>query len=369
MIGVTSHSFAFIVTIVAVIFAWSVLHALGRFRRVAGSHDYLLGIITTKSGYASLSQLQMILWAFVIGAGAIYVMARSGSLIEIGQGTLILLGISGVATLGSKLQSGMSGASTTSTPPGKVAKLNASVAANLPEVELSWDRPQGGGAVDGYLVELKEGNGAWQTISASLPTPGAKLVGLKEGANYTARVSAGNAAGSSEATETPFATPSTAPSRKDIKWQGTITTTTIDLVWSDFDRNKQKLLVRKHHGKDDWRPAAYKDPRKPGTWRVSGLEPDTLYDFKVIEDAKSSEVYSAATIGPRSPKWSDLIVSASSENEIDVTRLQMLFFTVIVAVFVILRIISAGVIPDIPESYLLLMGISNGVYLTSKFIR
>jgi hypothetical protein len=46
----------------------------------------------------------------------------------------------------------------------------------------------------------------------------------------------------------------------------------------------------------------------------------------------------------------------------------MLFFTVVVALFVGLRVLTSGTIPDIPEGFLLLMGISNGVYLTSKFI-
>jgi hypothetical protein len=75
-----------------------------------------------------------------------------------------------------------------------------------------------------------------------------------------------------------------------------------------------------------------------------------------------------ATTGPRIPQWSDLVVSSDGPNEIDVTRVQMLFFTVIVALFVVLRILASDEIPTIPNEYLLLMGISNGVYLTAKFI-
>jgi hypothetical protein len=75
-----------------------------------------------------------------------------------------------------------------------------------------------------------------------------------------------------------------------------------------------------------------------------------------------------ATTGPRIPQWSDLVIASDSRSEIDVTRVQMLFFTVIVALFVALRIVSGGEIPAIPEGYLLLMGISNGVYLTAKFV-
>ena len=49
-------------------------------------------------------------------------------------------------------------------------------------------------------------------------------------------------------------------------------------------------------------------------------------------------------------------------------RMQMLFFTLITAIFVGLKVLISGEIPDIPPGFLLLMGISNGVYLTAKFI-
>jgi hypothetical protein len=56
------------------------------------------------------------------------------------------------------------------------------------------------------------------------------------------------------------------------------------------------------------------------------------------------------------------------KREIDVTRVQMLFFTLITATFVAVKILVSSEIPDIPQGFLLLMGISNGVYLTAKFI-
>ena len=56
------------------------------------------------------------------------------------------------------------------------------------------------------------------------------------------------------------------------------------------------------------------------------------------------------------------------QREVDVTRVQMLFFTVITAIFVGLTVLVIGEIPDIPQGFLLLMGISNGVYLTAKFV-
>jgi len=147
-----------------------------------------LRMIETSGGRASLSQFQIVLWVFVIGAATAYVMALSGNLVPLTEGTLALLGISGVATLASQIK--------------------ASSAADRPEAE----------------TEKKQ---------------------------------------------------------------------------------------------------------------------------------------------PAAPNWHDLI---SSDGQIDVTRLQMLFFTVLIAVFVSMHVIDSFQIPEIPTSFLQLMGLSNGVYLASKFI-
>lgn len=65
------------------------------------------------------------------------------------------------------------------------------------------------------------------------------------------------------------------------------------------------------------------------------------------------------------PSWRDLI---ASDGEIDVTRLQILFFTVLIAVFVSIHVIDSFEILEIPPSFLGLMGLSNGVYLLNKFL-
>ncbi|MEI9982316.1 MAG: hypothetical protein WDN69_03310 [Aliidongia sp.] len=65
------------------------------------------------------------------------------------------------------------------------------------------------------------------------------------------------------------------------------------------------------------------------------------------------------------PEWSDLV---SDNGQIDVTRMQMLFFTVLMAIYVVGHVIDTYQIPPIPESFLTLMGISNGVYLANKFL-
>jgi hypothetical protein len=202
-VGITSPIFSVFVTVLLVVIAGYSLFRFGQLRGVPGGKDVILTIISTKGGYASLSQLQIILWSFVIGAGAVYVMSLAGNLIAITQGTLVLLGISGVATIASKLQS-------------------------------------------------------YSETRSAPPTP----------------------------------------------------------------------------------------PIPP----TAGLPP------------------AAATAAPRIPQWSDLVIASDGQNEIDVTRVQMLFFTVIVALFVTLRILASGEIPEIPEGYLGLMGISNGVYVTAKFI-
>ena len=62
------------------------------------------------------------------------------------------------------------------------------------------------------------------------------------------------------------------------------------------------------------------------------------------------------------------MVTPQHPGEIDVTRVQMLFFTLISVAFVAIKLISGYTIPDIPEGFMLLMGISNGVYLSAKFV-
>jgi hypothetical protein len=51
-------------------------------------------------GFARLSQLQILLWTFVVAASAVYVMSLSGQLIEITNTALVLLGIAGAAGIG-----------------------------------------------------------------------------------------------------------------------------------------------------------------------------------------------------------------------------------------------------------------------------
>ncbi len=66
------------------------------------------------------------------------------------------------------------------------------------------------------------------------------------------------------------------------------------------------------------------------------------------------------------PLWSDLIIPDREAKSVDVTRLQMLAFTVIAAGFVLTKVLVDYEIPAIPDNFLILMGISNGVYVAGR---
>lgn len=79
----------------------------------------------------------------------------------------------------------------------------------------------------------------------------------------------------------------------------------------------------------------------------------------------SGSATTAAAV-PLIPRWSDLIIPDRRASEIDVTRLQMLAFTLITAGFVLIKVVVDFEIPAIPDNFLILMGISNGVYMTGR---
>jgi hypothetical protein len=186
-IGVTNPIWAFALALLTVLAAFAVLTVIchRRLRRTGiANTGALMRIITTPDGYASLSQLQIVLWTFVVAGSAVYVMVLSGELIQVTTGTLVLLGISGTVSVLSR----------------------------------------------------------WH-----------------------------------DAAQTPAGAP------------------------------------------------------------------------------------------PRLPRWSDLVVNdVDGHREIDVTRVQMLYFTVITAIFVVMKVLTSYVIPEIPEGFQILMGISNAVYVGSK---
>ena len=50
----------------------------------------------------------------------------------------------------------------------------------------------------------------------------------------------------------------------------------------------------------------------------------------------------------------------------DISRVQMLLFTVVTAVFVLVYVATSYELPEIPDGFLILMGLSNGLYFGSK---
>ena len=223
-VGVTDVAVAWLVVAAVQALLWLMIDRIARYRQVRG-RTLMLKIISTRDGYASLSQFQIVLWTVVVGMSAIYVMTLSGNLISISNGTLILLGIASGTAL----------------------------AARLPGLQQ-------------------------QAASAPAPAPDA-------------------------ATPEP-ATPAAATAAPAI-------------------------------------PA----PATP--------------------DAATPEPGSAEAT-PATPEWSDLIIPDRSSQEIDVTRVQMLAFTLITSAFVLIKVIVDYEIPEIPPNFLVLMGISNGVYVGGR---
>lgn len=220
-IGVTSVSFALIATLAATLLAIAALHRIASDSGVKAS-SVILKLVATKKGAASLSQLQILLWTLVVAGSAIYVMILSGDLINITTGTLVLLGITGVAAVGSKVKS---------------------------------------------LQDDAQGKQP-STVPAAAASP---------------------------------ASPPVQP------------------------------------------PAAAPPPATPPPAASS-----------------SSDV-------PRQPLWTDLVADENGGATISMPRVQMLFFTFVLALFVAAKVVSSSTIPEIPDGFLLLMGISNGLYLSNKF--
>jgi hypothetical protein len=86
-----------------------------------------------------------------------------------------------------------------------------------------------------------------------------------------------------------------------------------------------------------------------------------------LHDRSQAPAADAVPPVPRKPRWSDLMINEiNGQREIDITRVQMLYFTLITATFVVMRVATTYVIPEIPEGFQLLMGLSNAVYMGSK---
>jgi hypothetical protein len=96
------------------------------------------------------------------------------------------------------------------------------------------------------------------------------------------------------------------------------------------------------------------------SFRATKLRPATKYVFQLFAQngagsspgVSATDESPAAAIVKRQPQWSDLFVTAVHPGEIDVTRVQMLFFTLISAGFVARKLFNSYVIPDIAEGFI-----------------
>ena len=383
-VGITQPGIGILFAFVAVMAALGMFYLFACARKVPG-RGLVLWLISTRNGVASLSQLQIMLWTFVVGASAVYVMALSGSLIEITDGTLALLGIAGVATVTSKLQNSQADAksapSTLPAAPGAIPFLNIIGAPADTEIRLAWAAPTTGGSFKKYQIQYRVDQAnppGWSTVAEEIILPHCTVLGLVPRTGYNFQVQAVNAAGPGPAaaagpfrTADPFVPDAGAPGavaglREDMPPAVSL----LSIAWSPATGVPTGYVVqyRRHDSVEPWIGLP---PSHGITKEISPLQPGTPYDFRVqaindIGGGAWSYVLTSTTV--RNPNWADLVVAGPGRGEIDVTRVQMLFFTLVTAVFVAMTVLNSFTIPDIPQGFLILMGLSNGVYLGNKFI-
>jgi hypothetical protein len=376
-VGITSVWFSFTMALLAIVVAWSVFFLWGAARGVKGGP--ILRVIASRNGVASLSQFQIIIWTFVIGAGVIYVMALSGSMIDIPTATLALLGIAGVATVGSQLQAASGDTPKPTVAPGAVTGLAVSGAAGSDRVVLNWTPASGADPTVVHTVQFRQ-DGAipWLTASSSVAGPPYAVTGLMPNTGYQFQVFAVNAAGSGPAS--PMIAANTAaglPTNPAAPAQvagvtaaaGPQPESQIQVTWSALAPAPSAYTVQYRPGGTLAWATASTTAAPP--FSITGLASGTEYEFQVFAVtagvAGMPSALTTAATAPRTPRWSDLVMAGNGRKEVDVTRVQMLLFTVIAAIFVTLKLVVSSQIPDIPPGILMLIGISNGVYLTAKF--
>ena len=71
----------------------------------------------------------------------------------------------------------------------------------------------------------------------------------------------------------------------------------------------------------------------------------------------------AVTVPVRQMSWWDLV---SDDGQLNLTKFQMLIFTIFTGLYVVSTVIGQITFPEIPNELLLLMGISNGIYVLGK---
>ena len=245
-------------------------------------------------------------------------------------------------------------------------------------MRLAW-QPADTGTTDSYQVTCREASappaGA-VIVSAEYPRTAIRIVGLKPGTDYVFQVVPRNQTGVGDAGTVNGTTGATAPGLGAVTGFGptaNVFNTSAEVRWDPIAGATSYRVQYRHRESDEgWQDA----PSGVTSTTAVRLDANTAYDFRIAASADPARLVHGpwtyaivVTGGPRRPIFSDLVIGLDGKQEIDVSRVQMLFFTVIVAIFVVLRVITSGTIPAIPDSFLVLMGISNGVYLSAKFIK
>ncbi len=376
-VGISSHWLSFIPALLILLAAWWIFFRWAKLHCIKGG--CLLAVISDSEGYASLSQFQMILWTFVTGLSVLYVMTLSGSLINIPQSALWLMGISGAAVLSASLADNQANKAPALLPPGAVTGLSTSGAATANSVTLTWTPVAGSGAPLAYTVQFRPASTLpWSVAAANAAGPPYAVTWLQPNTAYEFQVFAVNAQGAGPASSilsaatagdnVPLPGTPAPPAGLQVA-PGIPPASAISVSWAATADAPAYLVQYRAEGQYGWAtvPGAGGPPRT-----ITGLEGGTRYEVQVF--AVNNGILSAPSqpascvTARRTPKWSDLIIAASGKPEIDVSRVQMLLFTAIAAVFVTMKVFDINQIPDIPATLLTLMGISNGVYIGAKLI-
>jgi hypothetical protein len=375
-IGITSKAISFALALAFLVVACVFLIVFTRAVRVPG--NITLRVISQSNGWASLSQFQIVLWTLLIATGAVYVVTLTGTLLVITSGTLILLGIAGATAVGSQMKSNQA-PRTDTLAPGAVSDVAIVGAPASDGALIAWS-PVPGVSIT-YTVQCSTDGGATWVTDAFVHSTRVRLVTLAPATAHQVRVLATNAMGSGPAGMVAFTTvaaPVAPAAGAPVAVRGLRTTAPaaadrIPLAWDkEPSATGYRLEYRPHRSDHAWQPAGSVAPSSAPRGNIDGLDANTVYDVRVVAfnaqgDGLPSPLLQVTT-GARLPRWSDLVIDSSEPHQIDVTRLQMLLFTAISAFFVALKIGESGSIPEIPDSYVTLMGISNGVYLTAKFV-
>ncbi|HEX3675690.1 MAG TPA: fibronectin type III domain-containing protein [Rhizomicrobium sp.] len=333
-VGLSFRVVALGITFLLVALAWWMLLRWARHRGVSGG--WVITIISNRNGYASLSQFQILLWTVVIGAGAIYVMALSGSLIEIPPQALALLGISGFSALSAAIKSQQSGdnppaataqaagadAPQPPTRPAAVRNLQA-LSTGSTDVLLFWQPGEGGLPVVAYEVApVLPAGSALVAPQGGGASPFAQIPGLEAGRHYAYSVTA-IAAGDVRSdpvsvyftTET--AAPGTLPRVGNLKVALPDSDNIPQLAWNAANKADAYFVQYRRAGIAQWSTAS--DPVSGNVTpvlgaktTVRGLDYVTPYEFRVIgvKDGRQGDASGIVSIttATHAPRWSDLVV-------------------------------------------------------------